>query len=134
MNNSKTVRAGQSAKRTYSTPSLICYGTVKGLTQTGSVAANEASGSCLPTLMLNTMSCSDPQAKMNINRIGTHPLGIGLYLFDYKPEFRQQWGYKRQFGVMADEVKTVIPAAVHTHPDGYQVVDYAMLGISRFNF
>ncbi len=74
---------------------------------------------------------SDRNVKENIVRIGEHPLGIGLYLFDYKPAFRDQWGHGRQFGVMAQEVETVMPAAVCTHPDGYKMVDYAMLGISR---
>jgi hypothetical protein len=62
--------------------------------------------------------------------VGEHFLGIGLYLFDYKPEYRDQWGHGRQFGVMADEVESVMPQAVSIHPDGYKVVDYAMLGIS----
>jgi len=74
---------------------------------------------------------SDRCVKENVVHIGDHPLGIGLYLFDYRPEFRDQWGHGRQFGVMAQEVETVMPAAVCTHPDGYKMVDYAMLGISR---
>lgn len=40
-------------------------------------------------------------------------------------------GHGRQFGVMADEVEQVMPEAVSVHPDGYKMVDYAMLGISR---
>ena len=67
--------------------------------------------------------------KENIVRIGTHPLGIGLYLFDYKPELLDAAGVGRQFGVMADEVETVMPDAVITHADGYKRVNYAMLGI-----
>jgi hypothetical protein len=57
-------------------------------------------------------------------------LGIGLYLFDYKPEFRDQWGYGRRFGVMADEVEEVFPEAVFWHPNGHKIVDHALLGIS----
>jgi hypothetical protein len=67
--------------------------------------------------------------KENIVRIGDHPLGIGLYLFDYRPEFRDEWGHGRQFGVMADEVETVKPEAVSVHENGFKVVDYALLGI-----
>ena len=74
---------------------------------------------------------SDRSIKENIVRIGDHPLGIGLYLFEFKVRFRATWGHGRQFGVMADEVETVMPAAVSNHPDGYKMVDYAMLGISR---
>ena len=51
-------------------------------------------------------------------------LGIGLYLFDYKPEFRDAWGHGRQLGVMADEVEAVMPNAVSVRADGYRTVDY----------
>jgi len=74
---------------------------------------------------------SDRLTKESIVRIGRHPLGIGLYLFDYKPEFRDLHGHGRQFGVMADEVEAVMPCAVSVHPHGYKVVDYAMLGVRR---
>ena len=72
---------------------------------------------------------SDRTLKENIVRIGTHPAGFGLYLFDYKPEFREIAGFGRQFGVMADEVEAVLPQAVVMHSDGYKRVDYALLGI-----
>lgn len=75
------------------------------------------------------MMMSDRALKQDIVRIGTHPAGFGLYLFDYKPEFSRSAGYGRQFGVMADEVERVLPKAVVMHPDGYKQVDYAMLGI-----
>ena len=80
--------------------------------------------------MTQTMG-SDPRIKENCVRIGTHRLGIGIYLFDYKPEYRDAWGHGRQFGVMSDEVEMVMPEAVTVHPDGYKVVNYTMLGISR---
>ncbi len=62
---------------------------------------------------------SDRRLKSNIRRIGTHPLGIGIYEYDI-------FG-KRTIGVMADEVSTVRPDAVHTHSSGYQMVDYGAL-------
>lgn len=62
---------------------------------------------------------SDRRLKRNIRRIGTHRLGIGLYEFDYI------WGEHAE-GVMADEVMTVMPAAVSVH-DGYAMVDYGSL-------
>ncbi len=74
-------------------------------------------------------STSDRACKTNLTHVGTHPMGIGLYLFDYKAEFQELAGRGRQFGVMADEVETVMPEAVVMHPDGYKRVNYAMLGI-----
>ena len=74
---------------------------------------------------------SDRNAKENIVRIGDHFLGLGLYLFNYKVEYRQKWGLGRQFGVMAQEVEIFMPEAVCVHPDGYRMVDYGMLGIAQ---
>ncbi len=72
---------------------------------------------------------SDRRCKHRIVRTGVHPLGIGLYLFDYRPEFHAAWGCGRHFGVMADEVESILPQAVSVHPDGYKRVNYAMLGL-----
>lgn len=66
------------------------------------------------------MKYSDRRLKTNIKRIGTHALGIGKYSWDYV------WGEHSE-GVMADEVMKVMPMAVHYHPSGYKMVDYAML-------
>ena len=68
--------------------------------------------------------------KENIVRVGEHPAGIGLYLFDYTAEVRDIAGHGRKFGVMADEVAQVMPEAVSIAADGYRQVDYAMLGIT----
>jgi hypothetical protein len=62
---------------------------------------------------------SDRRLKSNIVRIGTHPLGIGIYEYDIDG--------MRQRGVMADEVETVLPDAVLTGADGYKRVNYGML-------
>jgi hypothetical protein len=110
-------------KKTYQTPVLKTYGLVKHLTQgTGGTGADGMSTRLRP---------SDRNAKESIVRIGTHLLGFGLYLFDYKQAYQERYGYGRQFGVMADEVAMVMPEAVSLHPDGYRMVNYAMLGISR---
>lgn len=63
---------------------------------------------------------SDRRLKSNVVRIGTHPLGIGVYEYDI-------WGL-RQRGVMADEVLTVMPEAVSLHENGYLAVRYDMIG------
>jgi hypothetical protein len=63
---------------------------------------------------------SDRRLKSNVVRVGTHPLGIGVYEYDIFGE--------RQRGVMADEVEAVKPEAVTTHPtEGYKMVYYGML-------
>jgi len=120
-------------KRTYTAPLLTRYGALRDLTQSGSGAVQENTkkdGSCGGRLTRRPCA-SDRNLKENIVHISAHPLGIGLYLFDYKPGFRDQWGHGRQFGVMAQEVEAVIPEAVSTHPDGYRMVDYGMLGIQH---
>jgi hypothetical protein len=82
---------------------------VNGLFQMGS-SAIKAGG-----------SASDRRLKSNVVRIGTHPLGIGTYEYDI---FGQ-----RERGVMAQELQTVMPEAVSTHPtEGYLMVHYDMIG------
>jgi hypothetical protein len=110
-------------KRAYKKPALKVYGQVRELTGSAGGTMNGDAG----TMMVS----SDRRVKRNIVRVGDHPLGIGLYLFDYDPERRARWGRDRQLGVMADEVETVMPAAVTVGADGYKQVDYARLGISR---
>jgi hypothetical protein len=110
-------------KKAYSHPEIRVYGALHLLTQGSSGNGSDGSG---------TMSkMSDRTTKENIVKIGVHPLGIGLYLFDYKPEYLGLSGQGRQFGVMADEVEIVMPEAVSLHADGYKIVNYAMLGISQ---
>jgi hypothetical protein len=62
---------------------------------------------------------SDRRLKSNIVRVGTHPLGIGVYEYDI-------FG-GRERGVMADEVEKVKPEAVLLQPNGYKMVNYGIL-------
>ena len=119
------------ARKAYATPGLTNFGSVRALTQagTGLTVENGMPGNCSQNK--NEKPCSEIRVKENISRIGDHTLGFGLYLFDYRPEYREQWGHGRQFGVMIDEVETIVPEAVSVHPDGFKRVDYAMLGIER---
>ncbi len=71
-------------------------------------------------IMAGGLMMSDRRLKSNIQRIGTHPLGIGWYEYDIFGRHEQ--------GVMADEVETVLPEAVLTHPSGYKMVDYGRIG------
>ena len=62
---------------------------------------------------------SDRRLKSNIERIGTHKTGLGIYSYDI-------FG-KRDIGVMAQEALEVMPEAVSLHPSGYLMVDYGRL-------
>jgi hypothetical protein len=65
------------------------------------------------------IALSDVRLKSNIVRVGTHPLGIGIYEYDILGE--------RARGVMAHEVEKVLPEAVLTLPSGFKAVNYGML-------
>jgi len=67
----------------------------------------------------SAIKASDRRLKSNIVRIGTHPIGIGIYEYDI-------FG-SRQIGVMAQELMEVMPDAVHQHPAGFLMVDYGRL-------
>ena len=62
---------------------------------------------------------SDRRLKSNIERIGTHPLGLSIYEYDI-------FG-KHTVGFMADEVEAFMPAAVSIDSSGYKMVNYGML-------
>lgn len=106
----------------YTRPRLVRYGEVRLLTQSGTRAGVEGAGAMM-------RMPSDRRLKEGFERIGTHPLGIGLYLFEYRAEHRAAFGRGRRFGVIADEVEAVMPHAVWLHPAGFKMVDYALLGI-----
>jgi hypothetical protein len=108
-------------RRQYTPPKLTFFGSVKQLTQGSSGRRGDGRSSRRP---------SDLRAKENIVRVGCHPLGFGLYLFDYTPAFRDDHGWGRQFGVLAQEVERVMPEAVSLDADGYRRVDYALLGLA----
>ena len=79
----------------------------------GAGAASKASG------LEGLMQFSDRRLKSNIQQIGVHRLGIGLYAYII-------FG-RAAIGVMADEVKQVRPWAVLQHESGYEMVDYSAI-------
>ena len=108
-------------KRNYTKPRLRIFGSVRELTMGGSGSRNDVTRTHTPG--------SDIRLKENIVRIGDHPLGFGLYLFDYRPEHRDAFGRGRRFGVLADEVARIVPDAVTRGADGYLRVDHARIGV-----
>ena len=120
-------------RRLYIAPQLTRFGAVRNLTQGGltGVAESGTQPSCGGGPKSPCPLPSDRNLKEHVVCIGKHPLGIGLYLFDYKSQFRRLYGSGRQFGVMADEVQVIMPDAVSINPDGYKMVNYALLGINR---
>ena len=78
-------------KKKYNSPALQLFGKLNRLTQGSGGRGNDGGGvmSMGGNMGMNMgMTMSDRKTKENIIMIGTHPLGIGLYLFDYKTEFR----------------------------------------------
>ncbi len=117
----------QQMRAPYERPKLTVYGSVRNLTGGSKQTSNDAGQG---TAGHNVVG-SDRRVKEKIVEVARHSAGFSLYLFDYIPEFRDEWGHGRQFGVMADEVKGIVPQAVSTSKQGYDVVDYGKLGITR---
>lgn len=71
---------------------------------------------------------SDRRLKTRIARVATLPSGLGLYRFKYV------WGDVEYVGVMAQEVRDAMPAAVAVGADGFLRVDYQMLGLEMLTY
>jgi hypothetical protein len=115
----------------YRPPSLVFYGAVATLTQNATGCDNNDNSACTGTTGRQNANVkpSDRRLKEHIERVGTHAMGFGLYLFEYRQGHREPSGRGRQFGVMADEVEAVLPQAVTLRADGFKTVNYDMLGI-----
>ena len=83
------------------------------------VAPRAAEAQSAPT---STTPVSDARLKEDIERVGQLGNGISLYRFRYR--FRPDVFV----GVLAQEVRTVVPEAVRIGPAGLMRVDYARLG------
>lgn len=75
---------------------------------------------------LGKFAPSDPRLKTNVEKVGFHE-GAGLNLYEFN--YLNDPSGKRYRGVMADEVQTRYPSAVHYDDLGFASVNYAMLGI-----
>jgi hypothetical protein len=67
------------------------------------------------------MSFSDRRLKVDIKRL-SHIGSLGVY------EYRYAGSKQKHIGFMADEVKKVYPKAVKRHANGYDMVDYSLIG------
>ena len=129
VNEVKLLPAG--LRRVYVAPSLRCFGLVQDLTQAGTSGPSESNNPCNPldgTRKTNP-SCtpSDVRLKTNIRPMSTTPSGLGLYLFEYKRDYKPACGHGTYFGYMAQEVLQKYPSAVVTRSDGYLAINYRLL-------
>ena len=90
------------------------------------LAANNAKNAGMDSLLgtaaqlgSTAMMFSDRRLKSNIKRVGTHPIGVGIY--DYT-----MMGMPQR-GVIAQEVQKVRPDLVQRHANGYLMVNYGGL-------
>jgi hypothetical protein len=66
---------------------------------------------------------SDSRVKAGVAKVGTHPTGFGLY------RFRYLWSEIEYVGVIAQEVREVMPEAVVCDENGLLRVDYGAIGV-----
>ena len=78
-------------------------------------------------MMAPTGTFSDIRTKENIVRIGIAENGLPLYLYEYKPEWKDEAGHGKFVGFMAHEVEEYKPEAVITREDGIKKVRYDLL-------
>ncbi len=71
---------------------------------------------------------SDIRLKRDIVRVGQLPNEISLY------RFRYNWSDEEFVGVMAQEVRHIMPKAVIEGPDGYLRVNYGLLGLTFMTY
>jgi hypothetical protein len=90
-----------------------------------SQVAGTMAGVAAPAL---ASALSDERTKENIVKVGELINGIGLYEFEYKPEFKDEYGAGRYRGVMAQDVERIMPEAIVAMPGGYMGVNYDMVG------
>ena len=70
--------------------------------------------------IMGGMMMSDRRLKSNIVKLAQHPVGVPIYVYEIAG--------RREVGVMADELAEVMPEAVAVGADGYQRVNYALIG------
>jgi Chaperone of endosialidase len=109
-------------KGAFVTPVVASFA-MSGLTIERAAAAPNSTASGAPIA-----PPSDRRLKTGVVRLGTHPKGFGLY------RFRYLWSKDEYVGVMAQEVRNVMPEAVVCGEDGFLRVDYGKIGIDMQPF
>jgi hypothetical protein len=82
----------------------------------------------LPLMTAGPTKDSDRRLKTDIMQVGQLRAGIPLYRFRYIGRDEVH------VGVMAQDVRTVVPEAVITDASGFMRVDYARLGTRMMTF
>lgn len=69
---------------------------------------------------------SDVALKDNLTKIDSLPNGLGIYTWEWNDKAKEL-GIDKQptYGVVAQEVQTLVPDAVSLHDNGYMVIDYS---------
>ena len=72
---------------------------------------------------------SDINLKENVVLLWRADNGMGIYEFEYKPEFKDHalCGHGKFIGYVAQEVEKFMPEAVFTMDNGYKAVDYNLV-------
>ena len=120
--------AGLPVASAATTPNTSTLATIAGDLSGLTGIYNSLSGSSGTTGSGNGSSAtSDIRAKQNIELIDIRPDGLGIYEFEYKPEFKDTptAGHGRFIGLMAQEVEKIYPNAVVTLDSGYKAIKYA---------
>jgi len=88
----------------------------------GQTARRQSSNSLIGSIAGGILGLfSDVRLKENIQFEGFRDDGLSMYSYNYAGSL------ERHYGVMAQEVQTVDPLAVHQHSSGFLTVDYARL-------
>jgi len=109
----------QAAMQRYNAAQSGANALTSGLFGAAGMALGGPMGGQLGSAIGSAFGSSDRRLKSNIVRVGTHPIGIGVYEYDIRG--------RRERGVMAQELLPVMPDAVAVDGDGYYMVNYAAL-------
>ena len=98
----------------------------------GSANARGARASGIAKLASDGLSAifSDPQLKESIKFTGSLN-GFNTYTWDWNDKALELGLKGSSKGVMADQVKVIMPEAVKIHSSGYMMVDYDMIGVKH---